>query len=161
MEFRRVLFRSRPASLFNIPDASAQDAVHAIGQLDQGVLERRPFRFRQMPSTGHDRPDQRTLLFRQRIPHQRAAKVVLDRLALRMEHVEPFRPLLGLVRSEEHTSELQSLMRISYAVFCLKKKKKTTKLDNCTRSVQQVTTTENHNRNVHTTHVTRKNNNNK
>src|SRR3546814_3060741 len=32
---------------------------------------------------------------------------------------------LGLeIRSEEHTSELQSLMRISYAVFCLKKKKK-------------------------------------
>src|SRR3546814_2359086 len=29
----------------------------------------------------------------------------------------------GLRRSEEHTSELQSLMRISYAVFCLKKKK--------------------------------------
>src|SRR3546814_6789691 len=29
----------------------------------------------------------------------------------------------GLGRSEEHTSELQSLMRISYAVFCLKKKK--------------------------------------
>src|SRR3546814_7332959 len=31
----------------------------------------------------------------------------------------------GSGRSEEHTSELQSLMRISYAVFCLKKKKKT------------------------------------
>src|SRR3546814_6403900 len=30
----------------------------------------------------------------------------------------------GDLRSEEHTSELQSLMRISYAVFCLKKKKK-------------------------------------
>src|SRR3546814_4444657 len=30
-------------------------------------------------------------------------------------------------RSEEHTSELQSLMRISYAVFCLKKKKKNNK----------------------------------
>src|SRR3546814_5375977 len=30
----------------------------------------------------------------------------------------------GVARSEEHTSELQSLMRISYAVFCLKKKKK-------------------------------------
>src|SRR3546814_3203072 len=30
----------------------------------------------------------------------------------------------GANRSEEHTSELQSLMRISYAVFCLKKKKK-------------------------------------
>src|SRR3546814_8444900 len=34
----------------------------------------------------------------------------------------PTRP--ARVRSEEHTSELQSLMRISYAVFCLKKKKK-------------------------------------
>src|SRR3546814_10531729 len=31
-----------------------------------------------------------------------------------------------LLRSEEHTSELQSLMRISYAVFCLKKNKKNT-----------------------------------
>src|SRR3546814_3338719 len=33
-------------------------------------------------------------------------------------------------RSEEHTSELQSLMRISYAVFCLKKKKTTTHIHN-------------------------------
>src|SRR3546814_12832888 len=31
--------------------------------------------------------------------------------------------IVFVVRSEEHTSELQSLMRISYAVFCLKKKK--------------------------------------
>src|SRR3546814_1390345 len=31
--------------------------------------------------------------------------------------------IFGAARSEEHTSELQSLMRISYAVFCLKKKK--------------------------------------
>src|SRR3546814_9302123 len=38
--------------------------------------------------------------------------------------------LLGPDRSEEHTSELQSLMRISYAVFCLKKKKKNTELSN-------------------------------
>src|SRR3546814_6633412 len=34
------------------------------------------------------------------------------------------------VRSEEHTSELQSLMRISYAVFCLKKKTTTTQQEN-------------------------------
>src|SRR3546814_3467126 len=34
------------------------------------------------------------------------------------------------LRSEEHTSELQSLMRISYAVFCLKKKTSTTKQQN-------------------------------
>src|SRR3546814_3662221 len=33
----------------------------------------------------------------------------------------------GAVRSEEHTSELQSLMRISYAVFCLKKQNQNTK----------------------------------
>src|SRR3546814_5195158 len=33
-----------------------------------------------------------------------------------------------VARSEEHTSELQSLMRISYAVFCLKKKKKNNKV---------------------------------
>src|SRR3546814_3596248 len=33
------------------------------------------------------------------------------------------RGVAGQTRSEEHTSELQSLMRISYAVFCLKKKK--------------------------------------
>src|SRR3546814_5262801 len=36
----------------------------------------------------------------------------------------PLHPDRAADRSEEHTSELQSLMRISYAVFCLKKKKK-------------------------------------
>src|SRR3546814_6941604 len=35
--------------------------------------------------------------------------------------------VVAIDRSEEHTSELQSLMRISYAVFCLKKKKNTIK----------------------------------
>src|SRR3546814_1914634 len=48
---------------------------------------------------------------------------------------------LGSPRSEEHTSELQSLMRISYAVFCLKKKKIIIK--------QKNTTTQ-----THTTHKT-------
>src|SRR3546814_9691215 len=38
------------------------------------------------------------------------------------------RPAAVAFRSEEHTSELQSLMRISYAVFCLKKKKRTKKI---------------------------------
>src|SRR3546814_2931265 len=38
--------------------------------------------------------------------------------------------LNGQMRSEEHTSELQSLMRISYAVFCLKKKKNNTTNNN-------------------------------
>src|SRR3546814_773086 len=49
-------------------------------------------------------------------------------------HIAPLlsQPIVELCRSEEHTSELQSLMRISYAVFCLKKKKKTQKKNNKT-----------------------------
>src|SRR3546814_3726882 len=43
---------------------------------------------------------------------------LVDALSARMDDADP------AVRSEEHTSELQSLMRISYAVFCLKKKNK-------------------------------------
>src|SRR3546814_2873525 len=39
-------------------------------------------------------------------------------------------PMTPRSRSEEHTSELQSLMRISYAVFCLKKKKKNKQQEN-------------------------------
>src|SRR3546814_7337546 len=40
----------------------------------------------------------------------------------KMPFVSTIIPFLRIRRSEEHTSELQSLMRISYAVFCLKKK---------------------------------------
>src|SRR3546814_5446284 len=46
-------------------------------------------------------------------------------------------------RSEEHTSELQSLMRISYAVFCLKKKKKQIKIPPCKTEVKEHTNTSN------------------
>src|SRR3546814_5156590 len=58
-----------------------------------------------------------------------AAVVVAGRLAVELElgvdvaGFDPDEAVIGTVRSEEHTSELQSLMRISYAVFCLKKKK--------------------------------------
>src|SRR3546814_9519345 len=58
---------------------------------------------------------------------------------------------LGLIldrnaaRSEEHTSELQSLMRISYAVFCLKKKTKYKRLYNSTRYNSTPTTIYTHN----------------
>src|SRR3546814_3153269 len=45
------------------------------------------------------------------------------------EIVTGFRFRFG--RSEEHTSELQSLMRISYAVFCLKKKRRTNSKPSC------------------------------
>src|SRR3546814_4899731 len=64
-------------------------------------------------------------------------KVLLDRVitgeldGAHMLAGQPLAATIGfgtkahIVRSEEHTSELQSLMRISYAVFCLKKKKNT------------------------------------
>src|SRR3546814_4288410 len=42
-----------------------------------------------------------------------------------LAEIERTRSIRTFVRSEEHTSELQSLMRISYAVFCLKKKRNT------------------------------------
>src|SRR3546814_5801694 len=45
-----------------------------------------------------------------------------DEMLLRRHHGTESE--IAMVRSEEHTSELQSLMRISYAVFCLKKKNK-------------------------------------
>src|SRR3546814_10276747 len=46
-------------------------------------------------------------------------------LLLKLDGVVSEQPA-AVDRSEEHTSELQSLMRISYAVFCLKKKRQTT-----------------------------------
>src|SRR3546814_5682109 len=51
------------------------------------------------------------------IPLLKSETAIIDRPCLLLANE------FGLVRSEEHTSELQSLMRISYAVFCLTKKK--------------------------------------
>src|SRR3546814_13020823 len=48
----------------------------------------------------------------------------LTKIPLLLQQRRTYRRLGGDQRSEEHTSELQSLMRISYAVFCLKKKNK-------------------------------------
>src|SRR3546814_3893944 len=60
------------------------------------------------------------------MPAGRIVDDVAQIFEIAFEHVERAEPVQRLhgVRSEEHTSELQSLMRISYAVFCLKKKKK-------------------------------------
>src|SRR3546814_7617440 len=49
-------------------------------------------------------------------------------------------------RSEEHTSELQSLMRISYAVFCLKKKNKNKRNITNDRNKEKTRTKESHNK---------------
>src|SRR3546814_6343925 len=77
------------------------------------------FRSRRLPR--HLRPGDRARRRSGGDPHQPAA-------ARRPVHRRDPPPVAGgggsaLSRSEEHTSELQSLMRISYAVFCLKKKK--------------------------------------
>src|SRR3546814_1494782 len=77
-----------------------------------------------------------TTLFRSGAHDQAAALLAHVDLGAEVDAVRQFlragrhlRHLVGdevVVRSEEHTSELQSLMRISYAVFCLKKKNITT-----------------------------------
>src|SRR3546814_14552575 len=61
----------------------------------------------------------------------RVANIVpIDDVEIALRSVSAYTQTIGIYpeelkrRSEEHTSELQSLMRISYAVFCLKKKKK-------------------------------------
>src|SRR3546814_12842784 len=58
-------------------------------------------------------------------PARRATGAAKRRPPVRARAATKGRGRRGSARSEEHTSELQSLMRISYAVFCLKKKQKT------------------------------------
>src|SRR3546814_5037272 len=68
-----------------------------------------------------DRQEQmaRVAMKRDDISYEEARRRQVDSIAARrLGQPEEF----GAMRSEEHTSELQSLMRISYAVFCLKKK---------------------------------------
>src|SRR3546814_9646266 len=66
----------------------------------------------------HDR-----IAHRCRVLHVDLLQVAEDGVVELVEHQRNVAALLEIERSEEHTSELQSLMRISYAVFCLKKKK--------------------------------------
>src|SRR3546814_3670807 len=73
----------------------------------------------------HDRT-----VYEDRVRHHRVDKLVIGERRVIQPELGVGRALLPQEiarrdRSEEHTSELQSLMRISYAVFCLKKKKQT------------------------------------
>src|SRR3546814_10339869 len=84
---------------------------------------------REVSETGHDRQvgardgrrDRLRILRPRRIIVLAAEQV--ERAAGRVDLAEPAADV-AVDRSEEHTSELQSLMRISYAVFCLKTKNK-------------------------------------
>src|SRR3546814_10804323 len=87
----------------------------AVQRADGGALRQ----YRQLPEAALlPEPARRRLLERQRRTgvDSRPAEPIAGGMAL-----SPAEPLRFHPRSEEHTSELQSLMRISYAVFCLKK----------------------------------------
>src|SRR3546814_4405996 len=73
--------------------------------------------------------------FEERFPTQKARLAPGLSYSMKANSTPPGR--LRPCRSEEHTSELQSLMRISYAVFCLKKKNTHTLL--CTRRAETIT----------------------
>src|SRR3546814_9553860 len=119
MEFRRVLFRSFPPALpFRRRALPARDAK-AFGDGDRrGILPRgggeppAPGRAR-AAAAGH-----RELVCNRSF----RAMAVNNRIAEFHDEMKGWRRNIH-ARSEEHTSELQSLMRNSYAVFCLKKKK--------------------------------------
>src|SRR3546814_5959571 len=94
-----------------------------LGVLARRIIEQESEPERQLQKLGHDLIDiiarhkaELTVCFReiQSLTGERREKV----LALHAAYER-------IWRSEEHTSELQSLMRISYAVFCLKQKKQT------------------------------------
>src|SRR3546814_6755684 len=74
--------------------------------------------FRSARSAGLDRPHDRSTRADRRVADAGPATGVQSQRICR----DPQARVLAAIRSEEHTSELQSLMRISYAVFCLKKK---------------------------------------
>src|SRR3546814_9224837 len=95
--------------------------------------------FRSVVSRGrrglvHQGPDQPALNVEHLDPHRSRLRGDERHLRLGVERVRRDGGGHRELRSEEHTSELQSLMRISYAVFCLKKKNTNNKL---TRAVNR------------------------
>src|SRR3546814_5315761 len=76
-----------------------------------------------------------------------------DRSLLSMCIIPNLNDRCGKSRSEEHTSELQSLMRISYAVFCLKKKNNKTHTTNYTQ-IKHTSTKTSHNNKKSTDNTT-------
>src|SRR3546814_8609401 len=89
------------------PRSTRTDTLFPYTTLFRSAVEHRPHRQR----------DRRYVHRRRRHQRRRCRLVAPDRQHHPVERI-------AVQRSEEHTSELQSLMRISYAVFCLKKKNK-------------------------------------
>src|SRR3546814_7706675 len=97
------------------PRSTRTDTLFPYTTLFRSVALARPLHL------DHVRPQIGQQLGRER-PLQQMAQIQ-DRHALQRLRRRHARPRLTSARSEEHTSELQSLMRISYAVFCLTKNK--------------------------------------
>src|SRR3546814_995416 len=99
-------------------------AEHALSIVGHALQFRGPAGQHNLPA---ERPGETEALQRAgNFAHQLIEPLADDGDELRAGDARRLGPFVGAGdRSEEHTSELQSLMRISYAVFCLKKKKKT------------------------------------
>src|SRR3546814_4264444 len=91
-------------------DQAAKEAFGDLGKLDQDLEAYRRTRGMKVFTIPADKLG--------------TGKIEISRLSPGAAAIMPYRIRSARGRSEEHTSELQSLMRISYAVFCLKKKKK-------------------------------------
>src|SRR3546814_8433072 len=110
------LFRADPADR-GLPPPAPYTRPHAAARI---VLDAHPHppRFRRRRAAPRAVPARA-------VPHARGRAAGADGVQpLRRADRRTTRPVPGHGRSEEHTSELQSLMRLSYAVFCLKKKNK-------------------------------------
>src|SRR3546814_8537285 len=104
------------------PGAGHEDLLADRCVAQRAAAAKNPYRVGVGVSVGEARPAQ------QAVEHFARAETAGKRQRLNAEHVlfgenqlDARRPRHGVERSEEHTSELQSLMRRSYAVFCLKK----------------------------------------
>src|SRR3546814_2302038 len=116
------------------PRSTRTDPLFPYTTLFRSVVsdvDDRPRVLEQQPR-GAPQPCAQQILMRRHAEHAHEQSQEMERAQVRLARhrfkVDVLRrtrvdPQCGLDRSEEHTSELQSLMRISYAVFCLKKKK--------------------------------------
>src|SRR3546814_2020864 len=108
-----TLFRSQGADVGAVDVGVGHDDDAVVAQLVRVVLV--------AADAGAQRGDQGANLVGGQHP--------VETRALDVEDFSPQRQHRLVLRSEEHTSELQSLMRISYAVFCLKKKNEQTQIN--------------------------------
>src|SRR3546814_7012436 len=113
LEFRRVLFRSLMAAMQALQEAAvtgippAPGVAELLQDAQDGVSRRLMLQ---------KVADTLEILFKHYLSEQTPT------FKKQMKHLVRRAKTCGIGRSEEHTSELQSLMRISYAVFCLKTK---------------------------------------